>query len=62
MNIFIKLCHTIKNPSRHFHDEKNIYLAALPEEIAELALFLAGNSSNHITGQIIACDGGETLL
>lgn len=34
---------------------------ALPEEIAELALFLAGNSSNHITGQIIACDGGETL-
>lgn len=35
--------------------------AALPEEIAELAAFLAGDGSNYITGQTIICDGGMTL-
>lgn len=34
---------------------------AYPEEIAELALFLAGDSSNYIIGQTICCDGGYTL-
>ena len=35
---------------------------ALPEEIAELALFLASDASNNIIGQIIICDGGATLI
>lgn len=35
---------------------------ALPEEIAELALFLASDASNNIVGQIILIDGGESLL
>lgn len=35
---------------------------ALPEEIAEIGCFLASNVSNHIIGQVIVCDGGETLL
>lgn len=35
--------------------------SALPEEIAELALFLACDCSNYITGQTIICDGGMTL-
>lgn len=35
--------------------------SALPEEIAELALFLAGDTSNYIVGQTIICDGGMTL-
>lgn len=35
---------------------------ALPEEIAELALFLASDASNNIIGQIISIDGGESLL
>lgn len=34
---------------------------ALPEEIAEIALFLASDASNHIIGQIITCDGGARL-
>ena len=35
---------------------------ALPEEIVELALFLASDASNNIIGQIIICDGGATLI
>lgn len=46
----------------NIHDSKvPLGRAALPEEIAELALFLAGDTSNYITGQTIICDGGMTL-
>ena len=38
------------------------FRVALPEEIAELALFLASDAANNIVGQIIAIDGGESLL
>lgn len=31
-----------------------------PEDIAPLAVFLAGRGSNYITGQVIAVDGGYT--
>lgn len=34
---------------------------ALPEEIAEIALFLASDAANHIVGEVIVCDGGESL-
>ncbi|SBV95763.1 SDR family NAD(P)-dependent oxidoreductase [uncultured Dysgonomonas sp.] len=34
---------------------------ALPEEIAELAVFLMSDASNFITGQTIICDGGYTI-
>ena len=30
-------------------------------EVAELVLFLAGNDSNYITGQVISIDGGMTM-
>ncbi len=33
----------------------------LPDEIAELALFLISDVSNAIVGQTIVCDGGYTL-
>ncbi|MDD2791232.1 MAG: SDR family NAD(P)-dependent oxidoreductase [Sulfurimonas sp.] len=35
---------------------------ATSEEIAEIAIFLASNAANHIIGQTIVCDGGETLI
>jgi len=34
---------------------------ALPEEIAELAIFLISDASNFIVGQTIVCDGGYSL-
>ena len=34
---------------------------AIPEEIAELALFMASDASNFIVGQTILCDGGFSL-
>lgn len=33
-----------------------------PEDIAPLALFLAGDEGNYITGQTIGADGGSTML
>jgi NAD(P)-dependent dehydrogenase (short-subunit alcohol dehydrogenase family) len=33
-----------------------------PDDIAPLALFLASDSSNYITGQTIGVDGGSTML
>lgn len=35
--------------------------AALPQEIAELSLFLISDASNYIVGQTIVCDGGYSL-
>ena len=35
---------------------------ATAEEIAEIAVFLASDAANHIIGQTIVCDGGETLI
>ena len=49
-------------------NNKNIYdplssakRYCLPEEIAELAMFLISDASNFIVGQTIICDGGYTL-
>lgn len=34
---------------------------ALPEEIAELALFLISDAANYIVGETVVCDGGYSL-
>lgn len=51
-----------------FGDSENIFYPlnplgryAFPEEIAELAVFLIGDSSNFIVGQTIVCDGGFSI-
>ncbi|MNJ05298.1 3-ketoacyl-(acyl-carrier-protein) reductase [compost metagenome] len=33
-----------------------------PDQVARLALFLASEDSDHITGTEIYCDGAESLL
>lgn len=35
---------------------------ALPEKIAEIALFLASDTANYIIGQIVVWDGGESII
>lgn len=44
-----------------YTDQNPISRVILPEEIAELALFLISDASNAIVGQTIVCDGGYTL-
>ncbi|WP_320167930.1 SDR family oxidoreductase [Mangrovibacterium marinum] len=51
-----------------FKQKDNVYFSenllerfALPEEIAELAIFLMSDASNFIVGQTIVCDGGYSI-
>lgn len=44
-----------------FYNNNSCKRFALPEEIAELAGFLMGDSSNFIVGQTIVCDGGFSI-
>ena len=44
-----------------FTNQNPIKRVCLPEEIAELALFLISDTSNFIIGQTIVCDGGYIL-
>lgn len=44
-----------------YTNQNPIARVILPEEIAELALFLISDVSNSIVGQTIVCDGGYTL-
>ena len=41
-----------------FTNQNPIHRVCLPEEIAELALFLASDECTFLDGQIIKCDGG----
>jgi oxidoreductase, short chain dehydrogenase/reductase family protein len=51
------------DPSGNIYvDEPPNYRVALPHEIAELAAFLVSDAANHIIGQNIVCDGGQTIL
>jgi 3-oxoacyl-[acyl-carrier protein] reductase len=52
----------------YLNQKDNVYCSlnpigrfALPEEIAELALFLMSDASNFIVGQTIVCDGGYSI-
>lgn len=44
-----------------YTNQNPVHRVCLPEEIAELALFLVSDASNFIIGQTIVCDGGYTL-
>jgi 3-oxoacyl-[acyl-carrier protein] reductase len=54
--------------SNYLSQKENVYCShnplerfALPEEIAELAIFLMSDAANFIVGQTIVCDGGYSL-
>lgn len=50
------------NQGNNLYTNQNpIERVILPEEIAELAIFLISDASNAIIGQTIVCDGGYTL-
>ncbi len=51
-----------RNDSDNIYDTlQPIKRMGLPEEIAELAVFLMSDAANYIVGQTILCDGGYTL-
>lgn len=52
---------TLKQGENNFSELNPLSRFAVPEEIAELAVFLAGDASNFIVGQTIVCDGGFSL-
>jgi 3-oxoacyl-[acyl-carrier protein] reductase len=45
--------------SQYFQEKTMLGRIGEPEDIAEVALFLAGDASNLITGQVITADGGR---
>lgn len=48
--------------SNAYNELQRNHRYVLPEEIAELVLFLASDKANSIVGQTIFCDGGTTLV
>jgi len=55
------LPYTLKQKNNIFNPHNPIKRFAFPEEIAELASFLASDTSNFIVGQTIICDGGYSI-
>ena len=52
---------SLKQGDNLYTNQNLIKRVILPEEIAEVALFLMGGAGNAIVGQTIVCDGGYTL-
>lgn len=50
-----------KEDARAFTDETPLERIGTTEDVAGLALFLAGDGASFITGQIIGCDGGAVI-
>lgn len=52
---------SLKQGDNLYTNQNLLKRVILPEEVAELALFLISDVSNSIVGQTIICDGGYTL-
>lgn len=52
----------VVDPERMDSDKKSLNRYALPEEIADAVVFLAGPRAKFINGQVIRVDGGITLF
>ena len=60
---------TIATPMTKINAQEDLYFSrsldkrvGVVEEVAEIGIFLASDAANHIVGQVIICDGGETLI
>jgi NAD(P)-dependent dehydrogenase (short-subunit alcohol dehydrogenase family) len=53
--------HYVKQADNLFYPGNPLGRFALPEEIAELAIFMMTDASNFLVGQTIVCDGGYSL-
>mgnify|MGYP000882741154 CR=1 FL=1 len=51
----------LKQNDNKYCNQNPLERFALPEEIAELAVFLMSDASNFIIGQTIVCDGGYSI-
>lgn len=60
-NVRTRMCDVNCNTNMYTRINANERII-LPEEIAEAALFIASDAANCITGQIIAVDGGTSLI
>ena len=49
------------DPNGDLHSGNRCKRAFRSEEVAETALFLLSNASNCITGEVIACNGGNSI-
>ena len=55
--------HNYQDVSKNAYDDKSLnHRVVIPEEIAEVAMFLASDVANGIIGQAIIIDGGRTLV
>lgn len=52
---------SMKQRNNMYCNQNPLFRVALPEEIAELAVFMMSDSCNFMTGQTILVDGGFTL-
>ena len=53
--------HSAKEPDHHKHHTTLVGRRGRPEEVAGMALFLAGPNARYVTGQTIHCNGGAYL-
>ena len=52
----------IANPEkRKILEEQHLLGLGRPEDVAQAVLFLAGNASDYITGQVLCVDGGMAM-
>ena len=52
---------SMKQGNNMYCNQNPLFRVALPEEIAELTVFMMSDSCNFMTGQTILVDGGFTL-
>jgi 3-oxoacyl-[acyl-carrier protein] reductase len=53
--------HSAKEPDHHKHHTTLVGRRGKPDEVAGMALFLAGPNARYVTGQTIHCNGGAYL-